>query len=137
MKRTIPVLIVILITAGIVFGQKVSQGDEFKKWMQDIQSQVRAFTDAYNAMDMKKGAAAIDALEKDFEQVEAHFQKAQKPDAVKWAKDAKERFQEAQGKMKRDDITYSLNLLQLAQKNCKSCHDVYRPAAPTTKSNNN
>lgn len=136
MKRTIPVLIVTLITASIVFGQKVSQGDEFKKWMQDIQAQVRTFTDAYNAFDVKKGSAAIDALEKDFEQVEAHFNKAQKPDAVKWAKDAKDRFKEAQDRMKRDDITYALNLLQLAQKNCKSCHDVYRPA-PATKSNNN
>jgi hypothetical protein len=43
------------------------------------------------------------------------------------------RFAEAQGKMKLKDIAYSLNLLQLAQKNCKSCHNVYK--APAKKGN--
>lgn len=135
MKRTIVVLIAILIMAGILLGQKVSQGDEFKKWMQDINANVKNFTDAYNAFDKPKAALAIDALQKDFEQVEAHFQKAQKADAVKWAKDAKDRFKDAQDRMKREDIAYALNLLQLAQKNCKSCHDVYK--APATKNNGN
>lgn len=135
MKRTAFVLIACMFTAAILLAQtKPSQGEDFKKWMQDIQAQVRNFNDAYAAMDMTKASTAIDALHKDFEQVEAHFQKAQKTDAVNWAKDARTRLAEAQGKMKRNDIAYSLNLLQLAQKNCKSCHDVYK--APATKGSN-
>jgi cytochrome c556 len=133
MKTTVFLQIACVLTAGILFAQRPSQGEEFKKVMLDVQAQVKNFTEAYNAMDMNKASAAIDALHKDFEQVEVHFQKAQKADAVNWAKDAKTRFAEAQAKMKRKDIAYSLNLLELAQKNCKACHDAYK--APPAKGN--
>lgn len=132
MKRTFVVLIAMFITAGILYGQKVSQGEEFKKWMQDIDAQVKNFNAAYAAMDKPKAALSIDALAKDFENVEAHFTKAQKADAINWTKDARNRFKEAQDRMKREDIAYALNLLQLAQKTCRSCHDVYRPAPAKT-----
>jgi len=97
--------------------------------MQDIQAQVNAFMDAYSKLDPAKASAAVDALQKDFALVEQHFQKAQKTDAAAWAKDARVRMEDAQTKMKHKDITYSMNLLQLAQKNCKSCHDVYKAKA--------
>lgn len=126
MKRMLVVLTAIFIVAGILYGQKVSQGEEFKKWMQDIDAQVKNFNVAYAAMDKPKAAASIDALAKDFENVEAHFAKFQKADAVNWTRDARNRLKEAQDRMKREDIAYALNLVQLVQKGCKSCHDVYR-----------
>ncbi|MBI4473964.1 MAG: hypothetical protein HY646_14950 [Acidobacteria bacterium] len=133
MKRTAFILIACALTAGILLAQRPSQGEEYKKWMQDAQAQVRAFTEAYNSMDIAKASAAIDALQKDFALVEQHFQKAQKADAVAWAKDVRLKMEDAQVKMKLKDISYSLNLLELAQKNCKACHAVYK--APPTKGN--
>lgn len=127
MRRTILLLTSILLMFGVVFAQKQPQGDEYKAWMKDVQANVRAFNEAYNSMNMANAREAINNLFTLFSKVEEHWKKAQKSDAVGWAKDARERFQDAQDKMKRDDIAYALNLLQLAQRNCKSCHDQYRP----------
>jgi cytochrome c556 len=131
MKRTLLVLILCMFTAVIQLAQRPPQGEEFKKWMQDIQSQLQAFTEAYNSMDVAKASTAVNALQKDFAMVEAHFQKAAKADAVNWAKDSRLRMEDAQTKLRYKDIAYSLNLVQLAQKNCKACHDVYK--APPAK----
>ncbi len=130
MKRMFVVLITVIVMTSILYAQKVPQGEEFKKWMQDIDTQVKNFTAAYESMDLAKASASISALEKDFENVDTHFSKAQKADAVKWSKETRARLGEAGDKLKRQDISYALNLVQLNQKTCKSCHDVYR-AAPT------
>ena len=131
MKRMFVVLIAVFVMASILYGQKAPQGEEFKKWMQDIDAQVKNFIAAYDAMDMAKAASSIVALGKDFENVEAHYAKAQKADAINWTKDVRQRVEEAKDRMKRQDIAYALNQVQLAQKTCQSCHDVYRPTGKT------
>ena len=116
---------------GLVVGQgdRPPQGDEYKGWMTDINSSVTNFTNAYNTMDMNAATNAIDNLQFLFKKVEDHWTKQNKADTVKWAKESREFMEQAQGKMKLKDIAYSLNLLQLAQKNCKSCHTVYKAPA--------
>ncbi len=132
MKRTFVVLIAVFVMCSILYGQKAPQGEEFKKWMQDIDAQMKNFIAAYDGMDMAKASSSIAALQKGFENVETHYAKAQKADAINWTKGVRTRLDEASDRMKRQDIAYALNMVQLAQKTCKSCHDVYRPAPAKT-----
>lgn len=126
------VLATVAALTGLVLGQeRPPQGDEYKSWMTDIQSGVQNFTNAYNSMDMNAATNSIDNLQFLFKKVEDHWTKQNKTDAIRWAKETREYMEQAQGKMKLKDIAYSLNLLQLAQKNCKACHGVYK--AVTTK----
>lgn len=135
MKRMLFVVGALALTAGLLLAQKEPQGDEFKAWMKNIQAQMQAFNQAYTAMDKQKASAAIDALKADFQKVQAHWEKKSKADAINWSKEFVGYMDQAQAKMKRDDIAYALNLVQLGQKNCKACHDLYRPA-PASKNQN-
>ena len=90
---------------------------------------MRAFREAYLSEPIKteEASQAIDTLHGLFVKVEEHWEKAGKEDAEGWARDARGRFGVAQRKMNINDVAYSYNMLEAAQKNCKSCHDVYRP----------
>ena len=137
MKRLLLLALATAVMTGVLLGQKAPQGDEYKGWMKGIQTNVKNFTDAYMQMDVKTARGAAEALIENFTKVEEHWKKQNKTDAVAWAKDAKDKLSEAVEKLKRDDMAYALNLLQLVQaKDCRGCHDQYRPAPPTTKGGN-
>ena len=128
MKRTTLILIALVLAVGIAYAQKAPQGDEYKQWMQDVNQNNRAFTDAYNEMNMSDATGAIDALVALYTKMEAHWAaQEEKDDAVGWSTMAKEAMTEAQQKMRLNDIAYSLNLLEKAQTTCQPCHQAYRP----------
>lgn len=130
MKRTILITIAMVLAVGIVYAQKAPQGEEYQQWMKDVQQSILGFNNAYNDMNMANATEAIDILADTFGQMETHWEEQGKEDAVGWAKESKDHMVEAQGKMKLNDIAYALNLLELAQRNCRSCHTAYRPPAP-------
>ncbi len=128
MKRTMLVLIAMILAVSIVYAQKEPQGDEYKQWMQDVRQSIRGFNNAYNDMNMANATEAIDILADVYGKMEAHWDSQEdKEDAVAWSK---EYMVQAQGKMKLNDVAYAMNLLELAQKNCRSCHQKYRPSSP-------
>jgi len=130
MKRTMLVLIATILAVGIVYAQKEPQGDEYKQWMQDVRQGIRGFINAYNDMNMANATEAVDILADRFGKMEAHWNTKGIEDATEMSKQSKEYMIEAQAKMKLDDVAYALNLLELARRNCSSCHQKYRPPSP-------
>jgi cytochrome c556 len=130
MKRTMGVLVAMVLAVGIVYAQKAPQGEEYEQWMKDVRQSIRGFNNAYTDMNMANATEAIDILAETFGKMEAHWESQGKEDAVTWSKESKGHMVEAQGKMKLNDIAYALNLVELAQRNCRSCHQAYRPPAP-------
>ena len=130
MKRTMLVLIAMILAVSIVYAQKEPQGDEYKQWMQDVRQSIRGFTNAYNDMNMANATEAVDVLVDRFGKMETHWEAKGIEDAAAMSKESKEFMVDAQGKMKLNDVAYALNLLELARKNCSSCHQKYRPPSP-------
>ncbi len=130
MKRTVLILIAMVLAVGIVYAQKAPQGEEYQQWMQDVRQSIRGFNNAYTDMNMANATEAIDILAESFAKMETHWEGQGKEDATGWAKESKDHMVDAQAKMKLNDIAYALNLLELAQRNCRSCHQAYRPPAP-------
>ena len=130
MKRTMLVLIAVTLAVSIVYAQKEPQGDEYKQWMQDVRQSVRGFNNAYTDMNMANATEAVDILVDRFGKMEAHWDAKEIEDATEMSKQSKEYMIEAQGKMRLNDIAYALNLLELARRNCSSCHQKYRPPSP-------
>ncbi len=127
MKKLLPITLAAILMTVVVYGQKVSQGEEFQGWMKDIQANVQAYDKAYESMDMKAARAAIDALVAAFTKVETHFTKQNKKDAIEWSKDARTKMETAQSALRREDIAMGMNLIQWVQKDdCTACHNVYR-----------
>ena len=127
MKKTILVLTTTIIAASLVYAQKEPQGDIYRQWMQDIRQSIRGFNNAYNDMNMDNATEAVEILADRFGKMEEHWETKGIDDAAEMSSQSKDYMIEAQRKMKLTDIAYALNLIELAQRNCRNCHGKYRP----------
>ncbi len=104
----------------------------------DLQKSMQKIGPAYAALlkdvkgDLKAAATDADTLATEFGNVERFWAQRNRPDAVKWAQDARAAASTIAGAAAANDGAKAVTAAPLIGGQCKSCHSAYREGTQET-----
>ena len=102
------------------------ENSEFPQWMETASQSVGRLILSIQSKDSGEATAAARVLQEVFGEVAAHFESRGAGGAVKYAKAAKEGFQNVEGLIAAGKFDEAYTEVQATRSNCDHCHKAHR-----------